>query len=54
MGNKRSGSTLLVNMLNEHPEVCVTHESDIIWTLYQCRHGMPKQFRSFELDAPRG
>lgn len=54
VGNKRSGSTLLTNMLNEHPEVCITHESDIIWTLYQCRHGMPKQFRSFELDAPRG
>jgi hypothetical protein len=54
VGNKRSGSTLLVNMLNEHPDVCITHESDIIWTLYQCRHGMPKQFRTFELDAPRG
>jgi hypothetical protein len=54
VGNKRSGSTLLVNMLNEHPGVCITHESDIIWTLYQCRHGMPRQFRSFEFDAPRG
>ncbi len=54
MGNKRSGSTLLVNMLNEHPDVCITHESDIIWTLYQCRDGMPKEFRSFVLDAPRG
>jgi hypothetical protein len=54
VGNKRSGSTLLVNMLNEHLEVCITHESDIIWTLSQCRHGMPRQFRSFELDAPRG
>jgi hypothetical protein len=54
VGNKRSGSTLLVNMLNEHPEVCVTHESDIIWTLYQCRLGIPQSFRSFPLDAPRG
>ena len=54
VGNKRSGSTLLVNMLNEHPDVCITHESDIIWTLYQCRHGMPERFRSFELDASRG
>jgi hypothetical protein len=54
VGNKRSGSTLLVNMLNDHPDVCITHESDIIWTLYQCRDGMPKQFRSFEFDAPRG
>jgi hypothetical protein len=54
VGNKRSGSTLLTNMLNEHPDVCITHESDIIWTLYQCHHGMPKQFHSFELDAPRG
>jgi hypothetical protein len=54
VGNKRSGSTLLVNMLNEHPEVGVTHESDIVWTLFQCQSGVPHEFRCFPLDAPRG
>jgi hypothetical protein len=54
VGNKRSGSTLLVNMLNEHPDVGVTHESDIIWALFQCRKGVPDRFHCFEFDAPRG
>jgi hypothetical protein len=54
VGNKRSGSTLLVNMLNEHPQVAITHESDIMWALYQCRNGAPATFRRFPFDAPRG
>jgi hypothetical protein len=54
VGNKRSGSTLLVNMLNEHPHIAVTHESDIIWALYQCRQGTPDAFETFPFDAPRG
>jgi hypothetical protein len=54
VGNKRSGSTLLVNMLNEHPEVAVTHETDIVWALYQCQNGAPQEFRTFPWDAPRG
>jgi hypothetical protein len=54
VGNKRSGSTLLVNMLNEHPHVAITHESDIVWALYQCRHGAPDAFEPFPFDAPRG
>jgi hypothetical protein len=54
VGNKRSGSTLLVNMLNEHPMVCVTHESDIIWALFQAKDSFPEEFRCFEYDAPRG
>jgi hypothetical protein len=54
VGNKRSGSTLLVNMLNEHPQVAVTHETDIVWALYQCQNGAPQEFRPFPWDAPRG
>jgi hypothetical protein len=54
VGNKRSGSTLLVNMLNEHPQVAITHETDIVWALYQCRNGPPAEFQPFPLDAPRG
>jgi hypothetical protein len=54
MGNKRSGSTLLVNLLNLHPEVFMTHESDIVWILYQAREKWPEEFRVHPLDAPRG
>jgi hypothetical protein len=54
VGNKRSGSTLLVNMLNEHPQLAITHESDIIWALYQCRNGAPAEVQPFPFDAPRG
>jgi hypothetical protein len=54
VGNKRSGSTLLVNMLNEHPKLGVTHETDIVWALYQCQNGAPREFRPFPWDAPRG
>jgi hypothetical protein len=54
IGNKRSGTTLLVNMLNEHPAVCVTHESDVVWILYQARLQTPAVFECFPWDAPRG
>ncbi len=54
VGNKRSGTTLLVNMLNEHPAVCVTHESDVVWILYQAISGIPTRFECFPWDAPRG
>jgi LPS sulfotransferase NodH len=31
MGNKRSGSTLMTDLLNSHTNVFVSHESDIAW-----------------------
>lgn len=34
VGNKRSGTSLLVRLLNLHPEVFCSHESDIAWILY--------------------
>ncbi len=34
IGNKRSGSTHLMHLLNLHPEIYITNESDIIWILY--------------------
>jgi len=40
IGNKRCGTTLMVNLLNLHPRVFVSHESDIIWTLYQIGQGI--------------
>ena len=54
MGNKRSGTSLLVKLLNLHPEVFVTHESDIIWIMYQARNGQPSDFRCYPLDGPWG
>lgn len=32
---KGSGSTLLTRLLNKHPDVLITNESDIVWILYQ-------------------
>jgi len=43
-GNKRCGTTVMVNLLNLHPNVFVSHESDIIWILYQLSRGrVPRQ-----------
>ena len=39
VGNKRTGTTMMVNLLNLHPNVFVSHESDIIWILYQLARG---------------
>ncbi len=54
MGNKRSGSTLMVNLLNLHPRVFVTHESDIVWILHQASRGLLHEARCHPLDGPRG
>ena len=35
IGNKRSGTSQLVRFLNLNPQIFVTHESDIVWILYQ-------------------
>ena len=37
VGNKRSGSTHLMRLLNLHENIFVTNESDIVWVLY-CYH----------------
>ncbi|HEX6899167.1 MAG TPA: sulfotransferase [Thermoanaerobaculia bacterium] len=50
-GNKRSGSTVLTDLLNVHPEVFVSHESDIAWILFQAREGPPDRFRAHPLDS---
>ena len=51
IGSKRSGSTLTVHLLNTHPEVFVTHESDIAWLLYQYRNGRPARVETHPLDS---
>ena len=51
-GNKRSGTSQLVRLLNLHPQVFVSHESDVIWILYQFRQYKP--FVSYPQDSPKG
>src|SRR3954469_6301054 len=54
MGNKRSGTSLLVKLLNLHPEIATTHEADIVWILYQMQQGWPGQFECYPWDGPTG
>jgi len=54
VGNKRSGTSLLVKLLNLHPDIFITPESDIIWILYQAQQGWPKEFRTYPWDSPVG
>jgi len=43
VGNKRSGTSLLVRLLNLHPQIFITHESDIVWLLYCLNNDLPFQ-----------
>ncbi len=52
IGNKRSGTSLLVRMLNLHPQVFVSHESDIVWILHLFHQGRP--YRAHPWDSDRG
>jgi sulfotransferase family protein len=54
VGNKRSGTSLLVELLNFHPDVFVTPESDLVWILYQMRGGWPEAFQCYPWDGPAG
>jgi hypothetical protein len=54
MGSERSGSSFLVNALNLHPQVLVSHESDIVWILYQIYKDVPDRFRVYPLDEGKG
>jgi len=40
VGNKRAGTTLMVNLLNSHPRVLVTHEADLVWIVHQAARGV--------------
>ena len=52
LGNKRSGTSQLVRMLNLHPRVFISHESDIIWALFQFVRNEP--FESHPWDSGVG
>jgi len=52
IGNKRSGTSQLLRVLNLHPRIFISHESDIAWILYQFYGGQP--FRPHAWDSDRG
>jgi len=52
VGNKRSGTSHFIRLLNLHPQVFVSHESDAVWALYQFVNHQP--FRSHPWDSDRG
>jgi len=52
VGNKRSGSTHLMRLLNLHPEVFISNESDIVWILYNFHKGIP--IKPYPHDSPGG
>ena len=49
VGNKRSGTSLLVRMLNQHPDIYVSHESGILWLLNHLSKG-GTSFPSYKRD----
>jgi len=52
IGNKRSGTSQLVRILNLHPQVFVSHESDIAWILFQLHQG--RSYAAHQWDSDRG
>lgn len=52
VGNKRSGTSQLVRVLNLHPHAFVSHESDIVWALYTFSRNQP--FQAHPWDSDRG
>jgi len=52
VGNKRSGSTQLMTLLNLHPNIFVSNESDIIWILYRFHNNL--EIIPYQWDTPVG
>jgi hypothetical protein len=52
VGNKRSGSTQLMNLLNLHPNIFISNESDIIWILYRFYNN--QEIIPYPWDTPVG
>lgn len=52
VGHKRSGSTLLTHLMNLHPNIFISHETDIIWILYQLQNNL--EIQPYRFDGPIG
>ncbi len=51
VGNKRSGTSQLVRVLNLHPQVFVSHESDVVWALFQFFRNLPFEAHPWDSDV---
>jgi hypothetical protein len=51
IGNKRSGTSQLVRILNLHPEIFISHESDLVWILHQFDQGRPFAAHPWDSDV---
>jgi len=54
IGNKRSGTSHVVRLLNAHPNVHVCYEQDLAWILYQCEKGWWPDLVGYKYDTPYG
>ena len=52
LGNKRSGTSLLTGLINYHPQVFLSYETDAVWMLYQLYRG--ETLRRYEWDGRVG
>ena len=52
IGNKRSGSTQLMHLLNLHPNIFISNESDILWILYRFHNNL--DIVPYQWDTPIG
>jgi hypothetical protein len=56
VGQKSSGTSLMVRLLNKHPELSCAGEADLIWILYQrfVLNRKPSQMKSHDIDGDEG
>ena len=52
-GNKRSGTSLLCKILNTHPGMYISFESDVIWIIWQMMRGK-EEFSRYPWDGDVG
>ena len=52
IGNKRSGSTHLMRLLNLHPNIFISNESDVVWILFNFHKD--REIKNYEHDSPGG
>lgn len=51
IGNKRSGTSILAKSLNLHPQVHITHESDLLWIAYRLYEFGSIEFYEFDNEV---
>jgi hypothetical protein len=52
LGNKRSGTSHLIRLLNAHPKIYVAPEADLVWALYRRSRNEP--IEPYLMDGSRG